>query len=510
MIPKDNYNYSSFILFSLCVFLPSIPLAQASNRIDNQSPLSQHHSPATQDAISEVISASPLLSFHRSLCQIESITNNENAVGNYLFSYLKQHHFHVLRQEVPQPADSTDKKKRFNVFAWPKADTNASTPILDLVDEEKDDVLGDFVPKVILTSHIDTVPPFIPYSASVPPSSSLLGEEEEEAFNRSAILLSGRGTVDAKACVAAQTHAVLDLLSSPLPPNLQQPPSFSPTTEHEIYTLPTSLPVALLFVVGEEKTGSGMKTFSSSPLHRSLSHPPNPSNRPRREAYSTLIFGEPTQSHLPSGHKGILVFRILAHGKAAHSGYPWLGRSANSLIIPVLAALDGLGDRSEEAGGLPRSTKYGASTVNIGLIRGGVAANVVPERAEASVAVRLAGDTPAVARGIVRRAVETAIQRKGDGDGVSDGRVDVVFDGPGYPPIDLDADVDGFGESETVNYGTDVPNLDLGSRRGQVKRYLYGPGSILVAHGDHEGLTVGELESAVGGYRRLILAALER
>ncbi|ERF70239.1 hypothetical protein EPUS_00427 [Endocarpon pusillum Z07020] len=462
MILKDNC--SSFCLFWL--LLPPIPLAQASNRIHDQSPLSQ-------DPISEVISASPLLSFHRSLCQTESISNNENAVGNYLFSYLKKHHFHVLRQEVPQPADSTDKKKRFNVFAWPKADINASTPILDLVDEEKDDVLGDFVPKVILTSHIDTVPPFIPYSTSIPPS-SLPGEEEEEAFNRSAILLSGRGTVDAKACVAAQTHAVLDLLSSPLAPNLQQqqpPPSFPANTEHEIPTLPTSLPVALLFVVGEETTGSGMKTFSSSALHRSLSHPPNPPDRPRRKAYSTLIFGEPTQSRLPSGHKGILVFRILAHGKAAHSGYPWLGRSANSLIIPVLAAMDGLGDVSEEAGGLPRSAKYGASTVNVGLIRGGVAANVVPERAEASVAVRLAG---------------------------------------GYPPIDLDADVDGFGESETVNYGTDVPNLDLGSRSGQVKRYLYGPGSILVAHGDHEGLTVGELEGAVAGYRRLILAALER
>ena len=503
MILKDNY--SSFILFSL--LLPSIPLAQASNPLDDQSPLSQDHSPSTQDPISAVISGSPLLSFHRSLCQIESITNNEDAVGNYLFSYLKKHDFHVLRQEVPQPPDSTNKKKRFNVFAWPKANVNASTLIFDPPDEEKDDVLGDFIPRVILTSHIDTVPPFIPYSASIPPS-SLSGEEEEEEekFNRSAILLSGRGTVDAKACVAAQTHAVLDLLSSPLQPSLHQPPSFSPNTEHGIQPLPTSLPVALLFVVGEETTGSGMKTFSSSPLHHSLSHPPNPPNRPGRKPYSTLIFGEPTQSRLASGHKGLLVFRILAHGKAAHSGYPWLGRSANSLIIPVLAAMDGLGDLSEEAGGLPRSAKYGASTVNIGLIRGGVAANVVPECAEASVAVRLAGGTPAGAHEIVRRAVERATKGNGEGDG----RVEVVFEGPGYPPIDLDADVDGFGESETVNYGTDVPNLDLGSRAGEVKRYLYGPGSILVAHGDHEGLTVGELESAVAGYRRLILAALQR
>lgn len=43
---------------------------------------------------------------------------------------------------------------------------------------------------------------------------------------------------------------------------------------------------------------------------------------------------------------------------------------------------------------------------------------------------------------------------------------------------------------------------------GSHTRYLYGPGSILVAHGPDEALTVGELEEAVDGYRRLILHAL--
>ena len=54
-----------------------------------------------------------------------------------------------------------------------------------------------------------------------------------------------------------------------------------------------------------------------------------------------------------------------------------------------------------------------------------------------------------------------------------------------------------------ANYGTDVPNLD-----GDHVRYLYGPGSILVAHGDDEGLQVKELEDAVEGYRKLILHAV--
>ena len=58
-------------------------------------------------------------------------------------------------------------------------------------------------------------------------------------------------------------------------------------------------------------------------------------------------------------------------------------------------------------------------------------------------------------------------------------------------------------ETVVVNYGTDITNL-----QGSHKRYLYGPGSILVAHGPDEALTVGELEAAVDGYKRLILHAL--
>ena len=55
-----------------------------------------------------------------------------------------------------------------------------------------------------------------------------------------------------------------------------------------------------------------------------------------------------------------------------------------------------------------------------------------------------------------------------------------------------------------ANYGTDVPNLD-----GDHPSYLYGPGSILVAHGDDEGLTIRDMEDAVEGYKRLIKHAVE-
>lgn len=83
--------------------------------------------------------------------------------------------------------------------------------------------------------------------------------------------------------------------------------------------------------------------------------------------WKTVIFGEPTELKLASGHKGILIFTVKAHGKAGHSGYPWLGQSANSMLLPALVALQKLE--------LPSSKKYGNSTLNIGQIRGGVAAS---------------------------------------------------------------------------------------------------------------------------------------
>lgn len=70
-------------------------------------------------------------------------------------------------------------------------------------------------------------------------------------------------------------------------------------------------------------------------------------------------------------------------------------------------------------------------------------------------------------------------------------------------PVYIDSDVEGF-ESISVNYGTDIPNL-----KGNYKRYLYGPGSILVAHSDHEHLKANDLLTAVDGYKRLVRSALK-
>jgi acetylornithine deacetylase len=350
-----------------------------------------------------------LLHLHRKLVEIESISQNEQHVGDWLASYLEDLDYTVEKQEIA--------KDRFNLLAYGK---KRETTIL-------------------VSSHIDTVPPFWPYY-----------------YNESSGIIGGRGSVDAKGSVAAQIVAVQGL------------------RKHLFDD------ISLLFVVGEEQGGDGMRNFSD------WKHRPSPN-------YDIIIFGEPTEGKLVCGHKGMLGFALKATGKAAHSGYPWLGASANDIIVEALAALLELREH------LPWSEKYGNTTMNFGRIQGGVAANVVAETATANIATRLAAGTPGVLKGLILNAVKDAkanAQQQG-------GDLDIEWVSDGYAPVDIDCDLEGF-ETLTVNYGTDVPLL-----KGDHRRYLYGPGSIFVAHSDHEALKKSELEDAVLDYRRLILKASE-
>ncbi|KAF3005797.1 hypothetical protein E8E13_007718 [Curvularia kusanoi] len=351
-----------------------------------------------------------LLALHKKLVDIESISENELEVGIWLASYLKDNGFTVERQEVA--------KDRYNILAYgSKRDTT-----------------------ILLSSHIDTVPPYWPYY-----------------YNKTTDVIGGRGSVDAKASVAAQILAVMGLKE-----------------EGEAKFLRDD--ISLLFVVGEEAGGEGMKAFSAWD---------------KRPQYDIVIFGEPTEGKLVCGHKGILGFEIHATGKAAHSGYPWLGVSANDIMAETLAVLLELRQH------LPWSEKYGNTTMNFGRIQGGVAANVVAETSSAKIATRLAAGTPKIIQGLILNATKE-IKARAQKDG---GDLEFDWSGNGYPPVDIDCDIEGF-EKLTVNYGTDVPNLE-----GDHRRYLYGPGNIFVAHSDHEALKRTELEQAVLDYRRLILQA---
>ncbi|KAL2427323.1 carboxypeptidase [Exophiala dermatitidis] len=459
---------AAVVLLSTCIPESLAEVRSNPNQQPLAAPIPASSPAATQvdhDKLSDVIAASPLLSLHRAICEVESITDNELAVGKLITSLLEAHNFTVKTQSVPPPGATNSTKERLNIYAYPNpskyAVSGGKAASLDSPPK----------PKVVLSSHIDTVPPHIPYSLSLP-GHRHHKDDTSKSSRRKDILISGRGTVDDKACVAVQIQAVLDLLAEQSEGHDQNRSIINPSD------------VALLFVVGEEKRGDGMKHFSASELYKQTN-----------ADYKAILFGEPTEGKLAAGHKGITMVSIKAHGKAAHSGYPWLGRSANSMILPALTVLDKLGDIPEEEGGLPRSEKYGKSTVNVGYMQGGVAANVVPEFATADVTFRLAGGTAEQVRKIVTDAIRSVDP---------DEQLELDFS-QGYGPVPLDADVEGF-DTITVNFGTDIPNLKVAEG---VKRYLYGPGTILVAHGDNEGLTVGELEEALEGYKKLVKHALE-
>ena len=343
-----------------------------------------------------------LFALHKSLIDFPSVTGTEGPVAQWLATYLQNLNFTVELQTVPG-GDGT----RRNLLAY--LSPTRYTPTL-------------------LTSHMDVVPPHIPY------------RDTDTA-------VYGRGSCDAKGSIAAQITALLELLEAKL-------------------VMPED--VSLLFVVGEETTGDGMLKANEI----------NP-------GWGTVIFGEPTEGKLAVGHKGIVEFDIVSIGRAAHSGYPSLGVDANSNLIRVLAALDGLA--------LPGSQLLGNSTLNIGVIEGGVAANVVPAHAKATCSIRVAGDLQKV----VDLIDETVRNTGGDTVKIE------WYSTPHYGPVTVDHDVEGF-ETVVCSYGTDVPNL-----KGDHKRYLYGPGSILVAHGADENVRKDELTEAVGGYKRLVLESLK-
>ncbi|RSL81660.1 hypothetical protein CEP51_005683 [Fusarium floridanum] len=343
--------------------------------------------------------SSRLIDLHKSLVERPSITGSERNVTGFLTAYLQDIGFTV----ETQPLENNQE----NILAY----FNSSRKT-----------------RVLVTSHLDTVPPYWPYE-------------------RHGDVIRGRGTVDAKGSVAAQVIAVESLFSD------------NRITEGD---------VALLFVVGEEKGGPGMRDANNLGL-----------------SWETVIFGEPTELKLARGHKGGLGFTVKANGKAGHSGYPETGSNAIDSLVRGLGTLQRLE--------LPWSEEFGNSTINIGKIEGGVAGNVIPASASAIGGVRVAAGTPDEVRGLIRRAVSE-----------SDSNLEVEFSTYGIGPVPIDHDVDGF-ETIILSYGTDIPNL-----KGSHKRYLYGPGTILNAHSAHEFLTVSDLEEAVKGYRTIITHALGR
>ncbi|MGQ0538659.1 MAG: M20/M25/M40 family metallo-hydrolase [Gemmatimonadaceae bacterium] len=218
--------------------------------------------------------------------------------------------------------------------------------------------------------------------------------------------------------------------------------------------------VGILFVIGEETSHDGAHAANDWAAG-------NLPARPR-----ALINGEPTENTLALGTKGAQRVVLRTRGRAAHSAYPELGHSAIADLVSLLAELE----RKE----WPSDPLLGTTTVNIGAISGGLADNVIAPLAEARLMFRLVGP-PAE----MRLRIEQWVR----------GRAEVEW-GIAVPPQRLAA-LDGFATSVAA-YATDVPALTNWGTP-----YLYGPGSVYVAHTPNECIGVASLRQAVDDYVRM-------
>ena len=228
-------------------------------------------------------------------------------------------------------------------------------------------------------------------------------------FSEDADYMYGRGVSDAKGIIAAQVAAAEALRNA-------------------------GFAVGMLFVSGEERDSAGAKVANTSPRGSRF-----------------LINGEPTDNRLALASKGALRTVFRASGTMAHSAYPELGDSAIHKLVEVLRRLLELD--------LPVTEDVGPSTLNIGQIHGGHAPNVIADKAEAQVLIRLVGDSAPVRAAVLKAA-----------EGLAD--VDFTLE---IPFVRMRA-VDGL-PTMIAKFTTDIPQL---SNWGEP--LLLGPGSIHVAH----------------------------
>jgi len=330
-----------------------------------------------------------LFALSRQLIDIESITGNEAAVGEAIARELTALGYAVER--MPVEGD------RFNVWA-----THPDHPR----------------PELVLSTHMDTVPPFIASS-----------ETPERIY--------GRGSCDAKGIIVAQIAAAEKLKAD-------------------------GIHVGLLFLVGEERDSQGAQAANKDPRGTKF-----------------LINGEPTENRIALASKGTLRVELVAKGKMAHSAYPELGDSAIEKLLDALGNIRKLK--------LPLHATAGPSTLNVGLIEGGRAPNVIPDHASASLLIRLVGPTEEL-RHQLRAAVDGLAQAY------------FVLE---IPFMELGS-VSGI-ETMIAAFTTDIPALTNWG-----KPVLIGPGAIHVAHTDGEYIEKKQLLDAVDLYARIARELLAR
>ena len=322
----------------------------------------------------------------RALIDIPSPSDQEGQVGEFLDRELTRLGFATRRHEVAP--------SRFNVFAS-----------------------AGGRPRVIINSHIDTVPPWFASS-----------EDDENIY--------GRGACDTKGVIAAMIAAGERLLARGV------------------------RDFAFLFVIAEETDSIGAKSANTEFEGLGSEY---------------VVVGEPTESIFARASKGALTVTLRFEGKAAHSAYPHLGDSAINRMVAAVAEINAADWGTHDV--------LGKATVNVGVVRGGEKANIIPALAECDIIFRLVTTPDDVLAQVERIAAKHGGK--------------VVLSRGNAPQFMI---VPEGKESQVVSFNTDVPWLgNLG------KPLLFGPGSILDAHGANEKIGKRELLQAVTTYEELVI-----
>jgi len=307
--------------------------------------------------------------------------------------------------------------------------------------------------RVILEAHTDTVSV---QGMNIPPF-------EPRVENGK---LSGRGSCDTKAGLAAMMHAVASLHEDGI-----QPPC-------EVW---------LAAVVDEEFSYRGVVKLCEGLTGHAA------------------IVAEPTGLRAVIASKGVLRWRIVVRGRAAHSGKPHLGVNAITHMARVILALEE--DHQRLAARV--HPLLGPATVNVGVIEGGVQVNFVPDTCAIQIDRRLLpGETVADVLAHYQSLLDTLKQQHATLDAVmeppmlTDEALETAADSaPAHLASTLLAEMGLDGTLCGVPFGSDASKL---SRQG-IPSLVFGPGSIDQAHAAVEFVDLSEVERAFEFYRNFIL-----
>jgi len=266
-------------------------------------------------------------------------------------------------------------------------------------------------PKIFFSTHLDTVATSFPIKVT-----------KSEIY--------GRGACDAKASLAAMVWAAIESKKRGL------------------------TDFGLIFTVGEETNFIGVRKILKSGFKIPF-----------------VIIGEPTRLDVVNGHFGVLVLKLIAKGKKAHSSEPEKGVNAIDKLIKAI--------------GLVKTMKiHKKSFFNFCQIEGGVADNIIPDRAESTITFRIFPIDKTDYNAEIKKKIKNLAEVK------KTLSLKGLF-------TKMPKEMNFIKERRTVKYGTELSFYKKG--------VVLGPGDIRFAHGNKEMVKKSELKKAVDIYKKIIV-----